>query len=561
MASEISWEKSKSTRAFLFKPDFGSVRYSEIPQAQLAPIGSAQIIQHPDIPDEPAYRVQILQAAPSPLPATTPNTPAASHAPTPRSEPIPAERILTVSEVNTIFIQSLVQSAEDFLGKKIQGAVISVPDTFSDSQKAALEKATTDAGVVVYQLLSESAAVSVTTTSEIWSSSLTPDRTQLVVDVGASSVSLSILSLREGLTHVIASSSILDSGGNQVDNKLITFFATEFTKKNKTPLSVNADSADPADARAEAKLRLAVEHTKRTLSASPGAATCSVESLKDGYDFTGSINRLRFDMLAKPIYAAVTSAVSSLVESAKLDAHDIDEIVYVGGTTCLPGLDEHLCVNGGFSDNISTPFTQGTVVGGGVGDPTTILARGCAIQAALIASISDEEAILRTGFANGTEHSHVKVLSRTIALLFPGGSDSGDGTWIPILLKDTPVPGRRTVYFDIGLTEASRRFAFEVWEVVSGYRIEKKLVSVETSDDEDEPEEPEEIEIKHKTVSKEALLATASGEARLALKSKGSGRWATSVEAQAVIKADGKLEVFVKEVGKDGASVHVAISR
>ena len=104
------------------------------------------------------------------------------------------------------------------------------------------------------------------------------------------------------MAMLTASSTTTSVGGNTIDDKLITFFANDFTKKTKTPLTVCSSNPSTADARAEAKLRLAVEHTKRTLSASPGAATCSVESLKDGVDFTGSINRMRFDMLVRPIY-------------------------------------------------------------------------------------------------------------------------------------------------------------------------------------------------------------------------------------------------------------------
>ena len=111
------------------------------------------MIQHPEIPDEPAYKVQVLQAAPSPLPTSATTTPAPSHAPTPRSEPIPATRFLTPSEVTSIFLKSLIQSAEDYLGKKVQGAVITVPDWFSDVQKSALQKAAADADIVILQLL------------------------------------------------------------------------------------------------------------------------------------------------------------------------------------------------------------------------------------------------------------------------------------------------------------------------------------------------------------------------------------------------------------------------
>ncbi|KAJ7595435.1 Hsp70 protein-domain-containing protein [Mycena floridula] len=519
-------------------------KFSEIKQQP----ESAPVIQHPDIADEPAYKVQVLQPAPSPLPVSSP---APSHAPTPRSEPTLQDRILTVSEVTTIFLASLRQSAEDFLGKKVQGAVITVPSSFTDVQKAALEKAAADAGIKVYQLLEESGAASVTTTSDVWGSSLPPDRTQLVVDVGASSLSLYLLSVRDGLVYSLVSSSTPGIGGDQIDDKLIKFFATEFTKKTKTPLTV-CPATDPSDKRAEAKLRLALEHTKRTLSASTGAATCSVESLKDGLDFTSSINRMRFDLLARPVYSAVTTAVQSLLAEAGLDAVQVDEIVYVGGTACLPGLDEHLCISGKFNENITTPFSVGTVVGGGIGDPTTILARGCAVQAALIESIAGD-AELQKAFVKGAS---VGATARTIALRFP--DDTEDGTWIVGLLKETPLPARRVVQFDIALTEQSKKFAFEIWEVTEGIRVE---TAQGEPDSEDEDEEPEVIETKHKTISRESLLAAAEAEALLGIKSKGSdkGKWTTTVEAQFIVGTDGHLDFSLKEIGTNGASIALTV--
>ena len=397
-----------------------------------------------------------------------------------------------------------------------------------------------------------------TATTEIWSTDLQADRTQLVVDLGSSSLSLSLLSIREGLAYVLASSSSPNIGGDQIDDKLIKFFSTEFTKKTKTPLTV-CPATNPSEKRAEAKLRLAVEHTKRTLSASPGAATCSVESLKDGMDFTGSVNRMRFDMIARPIYVAVSDAVLALLSSADIDAFDVDEIVYVGGTTCLPGLDEHLVLTAGFRENVDTPFTLGTVVGGGVGDPTTVLARGCAVQAALIASIPDGEAELREAFGRETKLNEVGATSRTVGLLLPGLSQESEsdlgGTWIPVIRKETALPARRTVSFEVGVSDQSKKFAFEVWQVKEGIRVEK--VKPEYEAEEEDEEEEEEVEVKHRKIEKEVLLGVIEVEALLAIKTKGKGKDAgrcfTFVEVQFIVGVDGALDVDVKEVGKDGA--------
>ncbi|KAG6907627.1 hypothetical protein DXG01_008163 [Tephrocybe rancida] len=539
-------------------------KFSEIPQSQSTK--SAPVIQHPDIPDEPAYKVQILQPAPTPLPQSTynstVNTPAASHAATPRSEPVPAERTLTVTEVTTMFIASLVESAENFLGKKVQGAVITVPTSFTSAQKDALETAATAAGVHILQLLDEAGAAAVTTTSDLWAAELPTDRTQLVVDLGSSSLALTLLSIRAGLAFVLASSFTTDVGADQIDAKLIKFFAADFTKKSKVPLSV-CPSSGTADERAEARFRLAIEHTKRTISASPGAATCSVESLKDGMDYTGSINRIRFDLVVRPVYTAVATAISSLLESANIDAHLVDEIVYVGGSTCLPGLDETLQTAVGFREDVETPFSRGTVVGGGVGDPTTVLARGCAVQGALLASIPDDEAHkeLKTAYERGSKNNQVQATSRTIGVLLPSSSPADfalGGTWVPIVHKETALPTRRVVQFSVELpSSGSKTFSLEVWEVEESIRIEK-VAPPPFEDDEDEDEEPEDIEVKLREVKKETYFGAVVLDALAGKETK--GKWTTSVEVQFVVDVKGALSVEVKEVGEVGASGGLKVS-
>ena len=114
------------------------------------------------------------------------------------SEPRAPERIFSVSEVATIFIKSLIQSTEDFLNKKFQGTITTVPATFTNVQRTALEKAVTYAGVKVFQLLDEADAAAATTTTNLWNSN--PQAyTQLVVtvDLGSSSLLLSLYSLYE----------------------------------------------------------------------------------------------------------------------------------------------------------------------------------------------------------------------------------------------------------------------------------------------------------------------------------------------------------------------------
>ncbi|PPR04153.1 hypothetical protein CVT24_010713 [Panaeolus cyanescens] len=588
-------------------------KFSSLPKEVTENTTSCQPIPFPGQPETIGYAVSVLASAPSHVVSPNPSVPpsaAPSNAPTPRpSSPSQAfeTRYLTVREVTAIFLRSLVKSAEDFLGKTVEGIVVTVPATFTEEAKDELEGAAKDIGVRVLQLLDEAGAAAGVTTSEAWTAAgagtdeeqaaqlaLLPDRTQLIVDLGSSSLSLHLLSIRQGLAYVLAHSSTSSVGSQAIDDKLIAFFATDFTKKTKVALSVSAPSSGKPlpnqsvhDARAEAKLRLAIEHTKRTLSASPGAATCSVESLKEGVDFNGSINRLRFDMIAAPVYAAVAAEVTKLLTSGEvtLDAHQIDEIVYVGGSTALPGLDQRLLVECGFREDIATPFARGVVVGGGVGDPTTVLARGCAVQAgclwALVGSASKEDAELLESFSRHPETKAAKALdvratTRTIGVVFPGEVDGADedsiekqvgGLFVPLILHETALPARRAVSLDVEVAEGSgAKVVAEVWEVEEGVKVEKIVIPRDEEDAEDEDEEDEEDIVKKPTLVKKSLLGVVEFAPKLAIKtakgkgaasSRTQGKTYTRVQVVGVVGVDGKVDVDVEEVGA-GADVQGA---
>lgn len=469
------------------------------------------------------------------------------------------------------------------MGKKIEGAVIGYPGWFEEGQVEALKDAAEKAGVKVLQLLVDAGAAGVTTTADnstfgdlaTNTSSPSADRTQLIVDLGSDSLSLTLLSIRQGLFYPLAESYHHGVGGTSIDTKLVKFLAKEFTKKTKTPLTV-APSTEKGDIRAEARLRLALEHTKRTISASPSAATCSVESLKEGMDFTGSVNRLRFDMEARSVYDFVHLKTEALLKDAGVEWIELDEVVYVGGSASLPGLDERLmspngegsAVGGYDPDRTVSPFTKGTIVGGGVGDPTTMISRGCAMQAKLIMQVlgkegesSDVAKAFTDAAGEGAKWREVKATSQTLGLLFPEEAGEGEnrlgGQWVRVVAKETALPARRvvSVEVDLGAAEGEKKVGFEVWQVKEGVKTDHiKPPPVERDpedvDEDEEPEEEEDIEVKEKTVEKDEFFLALEVPAKFAKKEK--GRWRTRVEVKVVVGADGKVEVEAYEVGKDG---------
>ncbi|QRW26301.1 heat shock protein HSP70 family protein [Rhizoctonia solani] len=141
----------------------------------------------------PAYKVTILTPAPPPSAAPTPK---ATPLPTRPASPIPQEKTLTAHDVSVLFLKSLLQSAVDFLGRPIEGAVLS--------------RAAEEAGIKVLQLLDEAAAAALAYTDappvEDASHALkSDDKTTLVVDLGAASLSLTLLSSKQGLSCAVES--------------------------------------------------------------------------------------------------------------------------------------------------------------------------------------------------------------------------------------------------------------------------------------------------------------------------------------------------------------------
>ena len=221
----------------------------------------------------------------------------------------------------------LIGFASDFLGRKIDAAVVGVPSNFSEAQISALQKAVEEAakGIKVLQFLHEpaSAAVAYHLTVPVEDDALTPSRTTqdrnvVVVDVGATTTTTTVLAARSGLYIPLATVREAGLGGEALDEQLIQFFSKEFTKKTKVKV-------DASNHRAMMKLRLSCEIVKRTLSAST-SANCSIESLAEGMDFSGSINRSRFDLLAAKVYAGITENVKKALAEAQLEPLQVQEV-------------------------------------------------------------------------------------------------------------------------------------------------------------------------------------------------------------------------------------------
>jgi molecular chaperone DnaK (HSP70) len=242
-----------------------------------------------------------------------------------QEQPSEEPSTLTVSEVTTRHLRRLAASASDYLGKKVNAAVIAVPTDMADAQRDALVTAARDAGLEVLQLINEPvAAVLAYDARQAASSSATgppADKLIVVADLGGTRSDAAVIAARGGIYTILATAHEYGLGGAQLDQVLVDFFAKDFAKKHS--------AADPRDApRSLAKLKLEAEAAKKALSLG-SSASLGIESLADGIDFSATVNRLRYELLANKVFTGFTQLVERVVQKAELDVLDIDEVNHI----------------------------------------------------------------------------------------------------------------------------------------------------------------------------------------------------------------------------------------
>lgn len=425
---------------------------------------------------------------------------------------LPSETVVwTAKEVSGKFLRHIRESAEAFLGTKVTGAVMAVPNYFDDAQRKALVEASEAAGLPVVQLVHESAAAVLAYEKEH------NDKTVVVCDLGGHSFDVTALNVRSGLYSVLATAHDTKLGGATFDDLLIAHFSAEFKKKCKVDIAENR--------KALAKLRGAVEVTKKMLS-SASSAPCFVESLAEGLDFHSTINRMRFEILSNKVFAKTLDVVRETLEKAQLDASEVDEVILVGGAARIPK----------FAVKLREIFTGETAILNEL-QPDEVVARGCALQGALLASYDKEQ----------IDQSIEPVVTLAPQTQKTIGVVDAQGELLPLLPAGTPLPARRT--FEFGNAVAGQTHAYLALHEAER-TIEKTEIPVEAIEVE-EGEEPieEEPEIVTKVVYKPATLLI---EASLPLE-QGKSAKASKIQAQLTVDADSKITLVLRE--KNGSGV------
>ena len=335
------------------------------------------------------------------------------------------ETAVTVSEMATRHLRRLKTSASDYLGKTVETAVIAVPTNFSDAQRAALRAAAKDAGLEVLQFIHEPVAAVFAHDARV-TESHPGNKNVVVVDIGGTRSDAAVVASRGGLYTMLATAHDYDVSGAQLDQVLVDHFAKEFLKKHK-----GAD--DPRNnARALAKLKLESEAAKKALSIG-STASFSVESLASGIDFTSTINRSRYELLASTMFSAVAHLATHVVEKAALDPLDVSEILLVGGSSHAPRVANRVRLAFPDTATVVAPSTAPRAI-----NPSDVIARGAALQAHLVSNCTPDQVEQNTNPAvRATPH-----LGRAVGVLCIA-PDAPHAVFHAVAAADTPLPVHR----------------------------------------------------------------------------------------------------------------------
>lgn len=310
-------------------------------------------------------------------------------------------------EVSAMVLTKMKETAEAYLGTKVNHAVITVPAYFNDAQRQATKDAGTIAGLEVLRIINEPTAAAIAYGLD----KNKKDKNVLVFDLGGGTFDVSLLTIDDGVFEVLATSGDTHLGGEDFDQRVMRFLMGEFKKKSGEDCS--------SDKRAIQKLRRESERAKIILSQAH-EARIEIEALYKGQDFAYKLSRAKFEELNEDLFKKTIKPVEQVLSDAKVSKSQVDEIVLVGGSTRIPRVQQ-----------ILKDFFNGKEPSKGV-NPDEAVAFGAAVQAGILGG----DKIL--------EEKNIVLLDVTPLTL---GIETVGGVMTKLITRNSVVPSKKSQVF------------------------------------------------------------------------------------------------------------------
>ena len=327
-------------------------------------------------------------------------------------------------EISAMILQKLKSAAEDYIGQKIDKAVITVPAYFNDSQRQATKDAGRIAGLEVLRIINEPTAAALA-----YGLDKKKDETIAVYDFGGGTFDISILEVGEGVVEVKATNGDTHLGGDNIDQRIIDWIIEEFKKDQGIDLSKDKMALQRLKEAAEkAKMELStVQETEITLPFITADATGPKHlNLK--------LTRAKFESLVDDILQRSIGPCKQALADAGVKPSDIDEVVLVGGSTRIPKVQQIV------RDLFGKEPHRGV-------NPDEVVAVGAAVQAGVL----------------GGEVKDVLLLDVTPLSL---GIETLGGVFTKLIDRNTTIPTRKSEIFS---TAADNQTSVEI-HVLQGER-------------------------------------------------------------------------------------------